>query len=495
MQEDLQYIGKYRVLGIIGRGAMGVVYKAKDPEIDRVVAIKMIKSEILSSMPNPQTALERFQAEARSAGNLRHPHLVTIFEVNKLGDSPYMVMDFIEGEGLDQIIKRDKKIKLLQTIHYMNDVAQALDYAHSRGVIHRDIKPSNLLVDKADAVYICDFGVAFMAKSENRPGELVFGSPGYMSPEQILNEKLDPRADLFSFAVICFECLAGRRPFPGEDFTTVISNILSGNKASLSDFDPSFPKVLDQVFHRALSKNREDRYPSAHDLVQALRSALGVQVDAEKRRGKGEKIVPLSLDEALKRKARKRRFIGIGTLSFLIGLSALFSLQTEKQEAALPAPAQIATKPLQLIASAPETAERIKLTVAQRSEENLVSALRAEQDPFILVTALRALTERNRELPLDIALQLGRHPSTSVRRAMLSLHKLVAIPDRTQLLIHFLSDRDPRLRAEAASALLAEKSTQALPSLVDAARRESNPALRDHIQDVVQGLLKKEEVD
>jgi serine/threonine protein kinase len=281
-EEGLQTIGKYEVVGSLGRGSMGVVYKARDPEIGRFVAVKTLRKIGASQFQSWDQALERFKIEARSAGNLRHPNLITIFEVNRDRDTPYIVMDYVEGEGLDALIARQGKLDPQSTVSFLSQAAEGLDYAHAQGVIHRDIKPSNILVDKHGRVYILDFGVATISgtlgQSETGAGSgLVMGSPGYMSPEQILNDPtLDARSDLFALAVVAFECFTGQRPFPGENFTAVVGNILESKPLSLTLIVPELPLTLESCFERALAKKREDRFPSAREMVNAFSLALGL---------------------------------------------------------------------------------------------------------------------------------------------------------------------------------------------------------------------------
>lgn len=284
MQEQesgLRTIGKYQVLGPLGRGSMGLVYKARDPEIGRVVAIKTLR-KILSSDPNDvEAAIRRFKFEARSAGNLRHPNIITIFEVNHDRDTPYIVMDYVEGESLDAVIEAGGKLAPAKAIQYLMQAAVGLDYAHSRGVVHRDIKPSNLLVDKSGNVFILDFGIAIINESfpdadASSVVTPIMGTPGYMSPEQVLNEKLDNRTDLFSLAVVAFETLTGQRPFPGDNYTSVIGNILNSKPLSLTALVPELPLALEAEFERALAKKREDRFESAEHMISSFARAAGV---------------------------------------------------------------------------------------------------------------------------------------------------------------------------------------------------------------------------
>lgn len=280
---NIQTIGKYRIVGTLGRGSMGIVYKGQDPGIGRFVAIKTLRKIFSTQFHDLNAAIERFKAEARSAGNLRHPNIITIFDVNIEGDMPYIVMDYVEGEGLDQLIARHVRLDPEVALGYLADAAEGLDYAHLMNVIHRDVKPSNILVDRLGRVVLLDFGIAsinetFSEGDKNAGKGPIMGTPGYMSPEQILNQSLDHRSDLFSFAVVAFECLTGKRPFPGDNFTAVVSSILNSKPLSLTSLAPELPLALEEAFEKALARQREDRFKSAGEMIASFRAALGVDV-------------------------------------------------------------------------------------------------------------------------------------------------------------------------------------------------------------------------
>jgi serine/threonine protein kinase len=271
-------IGKYEILGTLGRGSMGVVYKARDPEIDRIVALKTLRTFSAEADQDPDAALERFKSEARSAGSLRHPNIITVFEINRDGDTPYLVMDYVEGESLEAIIAHHTRLDPMVVLFYLLQLAAGLDFAHARGVIHRDVKPGNVHIDRHGRVFILDFGVAFFRDelAQGTASGAVIGTPGYMSPEQILSESLDAKTDLFSLAAVAFECLTGKRPFAGETFTDVISNILAGNLLSLTELRPDLPLALEAEFEKALSRERFNRFGSATELAEAFCEAVGV---------------------------------------------------------------------------------------------------------------------------------------------------------------------------------------------------------------------------
>lgn len=272
----VQMIGKYQVQGVLGRGAMGIVYKAIDPEIGRVVAIKTLRKMGVVQGLTPAQTLERFKAEARSAGNLRHPNIITLFEINSFDGVPYIVMDCIDGEGLDSLIQRQGRLAFNDAVHVLSQVAAALDHAHAKGVVHRDVKPSNIIIDRSGTAFVLDFGVAHIMATDTAKDGPIMGTPGYMAPEQITNQPSDHRVDLFALAVVAFECLTGARPFAGDNFTTVVNNILQGNRTSALALVNDIPDLVEAIFSRAFQRDPANRYQSATIFVQALAGALGV---------------------------------------------------------------------------------------------------------------------------------------------------------------------------------------------------------------------------
>ncbi|RMG41097.1 MAG: hypothetical protein D6719_09200 [Candidatus Dadabacteria bacterium] len=277
-QSTVQTIGKYRILGTLGRGSMGVVYKALDPEIERVVAIKTLR-KINPAGADTDTALERFRLEARSAGKIRHPNVITIFEVNIEGDLPYLVMDYVQGQSLADIIKSQGRIAPGFVIHLLKQAAAGIDAAHRCGVIHRDIKPRNMIVDSNKQLYVLDFGIASLDMTlgeikSDKSRSTVMGTPGYMSPEQVLDEGVDYRTDIFSLAVVAFECFTGKRPFPGENFTEIVANILNAKPLALTSLAPDLPLALEADFERALSKNKDERFETAAEMIGCFEDSL-----------------------------------------------------------------------------------------------------------------------------------------------------------------------------------------------------------------------------
>ena len=257
--------GRYEVEGLIGDGAMGRVYRGFDPLVRRAVAIKTFKSDNL----DPKTAedfIKRFSREAQLAGALSHPHIVSIFDV---GDD-YFVMEFLEGKTLQDVIQEKGKVDAKEALKLFAPIADALDYAHKKGVIHRDIKPGNIMVLPDGRPKLMDFGVAHMESSNMTKAGEVLGSPSYMAPEQIAGEEITTRADLFSLATVAYQTLTGQKPFQGATVTTVIYRVVHEDPPPPRQWNGTLPAHYDDVFRKALSKNPAGRYATALDFTSAL---------------------------------------------------------------------------------------------------------------------------------------------------------------------------------------------------------------------------------
>lgn len=277
---SLRFIDKYEIVSTLGRGSMGVVYKAKDPEIGRLVAIKTLKSVFMGDDAAGNEALARFRQESRSAGKLHHPNIVTIFEAGRTENgSPYIVMEYIEGKSLEAMIAEQGAVEPLAALHFLAQIASAIDYAHSQNVIHRDIKPSNIIVDSNFRPYLLDFGVAKLSDTSLTPAGTVVGTPSYMSPEQIRGVSLDGRTDIFSFAVVAFEMFTSRRPFPGADFTSVVSNIIHKEPLTFSELGSKLPESLEKVLQGGLAKDRDQRSRSALEFINTVAQTFQIMVD------------------------------------------------------------------------------------------------------------------------------------------------------------------------------------------------------------------------
>src|ERR1700693_5643134 len=267
------FVGRYEVLAEIGRGSMGVVYKARDPKIDRIVAVKTILLFDFDPTEGREYR-ERFYQEARAAGRLSHPGIVTIFDVgtNPENNNPYIVMEYVAGSSLDKLLLGNKDgLPLGPALQLVQEIAEALDCAHNQGVIHRDIKPENILITAEGRAKIADFGIARMDQSHlTRVGQIM-GSPAYMAPEQLTGEATDARADLFSLGVVLYTVLTGHRPFQGNSTATVCFKLVNRDPVPVSAWSVDLPPELDQLLERALAKDPVQRFQTGSEMAAELR--------------------------------------------------------------------------------------------------------------------------------------------------------------------------------------------------------------------------------
>jgi serine/threonine protein kinase len=265
-------LGRYEIIKELGRGAMGVVYEAKDPLIDRLVAVKTIHLQEME--PNQRKEYEaRFYQEARAAGRMNHPNIVTIHDLGETGGMAYIAMELLEGCELQNLLKDGQRMPVEQTLNIAIQVSTGLAYAHEHGIIHRDVKPSNIMVLKNNQVKIADFGIAHMDTSllSTQTGQ-VMGSPLYMSPEQVLNRTVDSRSDIFSFGTLLFRMLTGKMPFTGDNAHSVMYQIVHENPQNPGSLNSEVPEMLDSIVTKCLSKEPQDRYQDAHKLADDLRA-------------------------------------------------------------------------------------------------------------------------------------------------------------------------------------------------------------------------------
>ena len=270
----MEAIGRYRIIGELGRGAMGVVYHASDPSIGRSVAIKTIRIRDIHDTQQRDKLRERLFREARSAGVLSHPNIVTIYDMDEDDGVAYIAMAYVNGPTLEKILASEKSLSGANMLRILRQTASALDYAHGRGIVHRDIKPANIMTDEDGAVKITDFGIAKITAVNNMTEtRTVVGTPNYMSPEQVQGLPVDGRSDQFSLAVIAYEILTGERPFQGEHLSTVVYKIVAEEPADAQRINSTLTPQIDQVLRRGLSKKPEDRYPNCSNFVGALEMA------------------------------------------------------------------------------------------------------------------------------------------------------------------------------------------------------------------------------
>ena len=268
----ISHLGRYEIIEELGQGAMGIVYKAHDPLIERFVALKTINLQILPEKEK-QAYKARFYQEAKAAGHLNHPNIVTIHDLGESGDVAYIAMELMEGRELQAILDSEKRLQIEDVLSIGIQVASGLNFAHKRGIVHRDIKPSNIMVLGDNHVKIADFGIARMSSSLalTKTG-MIIGSPLYMSPEQISSDPLDARSDIFSLGIVLYQMLTGKLPFTGDNANTVMFQILNEDPPAPSSINPEVPDELDQIVAKCLGKKPEDRFRNAKALADELRS-------------------------------------------------------------------------------------------------------------------------------------------------------------------------------------------------------------------------------
>lgn len=280
---SLAQLGRFKITGILGKGAMGTVYRAHDPLIDRTVAIKTIGCAGLS--PAEAKAFEaRFYSEAKSAGRLNHPNIVTIHDAGRTDDLAYIAMEYLNGRTLQEILDAGVTLPVERSAEIAARIADGLAFAHANGVVHRDIKPANIMVFDNGTVKIADFGVAQIPSGSQTQDGMTCGSPKYMSPEQVNSSKVDGRSDIFSLGVVLYEMLVGRPPFTGDSLHAILFQVLNSAPPLPSSYNPGLPHGFDRIVARALAKNPDKRYQNASQMAADLRKWRRVIRAAQKER-------------------------------------------------------------------------------------------------------------------------------------------------------------------------------------------------------------------
>lgn len=272
-------IGRYVIESILGRGAMGVIYRAHDPMIDRPVALKLVNTDLLEG-DDRAAFIERFQREARAAARCAHSNIVAIYDYALHGNDPYIAMEFVAGRSLAQVVEASGRMPIDVSVMIARQMLDALASAHGRGVVHRDIKPANVLLTADGRVKVTDFGISRIGGSSLTQTGALIGTPNYMSPEQCRGEEVDARSDLFSTAAVLYELLTGERPFTGRNFHEVTYQLLYGEPAPLTKHLPEAPVALIAFMTKALARDPARRFDKAEAMAAAL--TLAVQGTAQR---------------------------------------------------------------------------------------------------------------------------------------------------------------------------------------------------------------------
>ncbi|HEX9910186.1 MAG TPA: serine/threonine-protein kinase [Desulfatiglandales bacterium] len=267
-------VGRYEVVSELGQGAMGIVYKARDPKINRFLAIKTIRFSDEFEPEKIREVKDRFMREAQIAGKLAHPSIVAVYDVGEDYDLTYMAMEFLDGESLQKYCRKGFLLPLRKALFVLSEVALALDYAHRQGVIHRDVKPANIMVLKDGKVKVTDFGIAKAVSSSQTKSGIVLGTPNYMSPEQINGHEIDGRSDIFSLGVVFFELLTGVLPFHGKNLTNLFYQITQVKHTSPREINPKVPNPVEQIVNKTLSKDPEQRFQTCSDFARYLKAMI-----------------------------------------------------------------------------------------------------------------------------------------------------------------------------------------------------------------------------
>ena len=345
-RKNMETIGRYEIIEKIGFGGTAIVYKARDPKISRTLAIKVLREERCAD----KDYRSRFLREAKAVGVLSHPNIVTIYDVGEIDNKPYIAMELLDGESLDETMKQDTTISINDSINWGIQLAEALGYAHSRGIIHRDIKPSNIVLSPdRQTIKITDFGIAHLNEADvtqhTQLGE-VLGTPQYMSPEQVLGKKADERSDLFSAGVILYQLLTGQKPFQADTLATLLFQIATENPEPIGQVAPELPLSLKQCVDKLLKKKPEKRFQSGAELRHALVTALR-EINKSNEDDRNSHSFPLKLKWSL-------FMAGIVSVTLILCGSYLFQLQ---QKTMLQQVYQYGSSLAQFIAS--ETAEEV----------------------------------------------------------------------------------------------------------------------------------------
>jgi serine/threonine protein kinase len=378
--------GRYRIIKELGKGTMGVVYQAHDPQIDRMVALKILRPDRVTS----ESFVARFLKEARAIGRLSHAHIVTIYDVGEDHGTVYIAMEFLKGEPFNEVV-RSGRLTVPQCVEIARQVAETLDYAHRQGIVHRDIKPSNIILTEDHQVKLTDFGIARIedtaAGQQTQAGEIL-GTPVYMSPEQVVGQQVDGRSDLFSVGVILYEMIVGRRPFGGNNIAAIFQAITHDTPEAPSSKDPFIPQRLSDLIMKSLAKDPAQRFQTGRQLAEALATVLPAEGQPA--------VAPPPAPQAARRSGIKPLVLALLLILVLAGGTGGYYFLGRK--APSPDPATPAEPPMVQQATpaptqAPVQAQTAMLRISSEPIGAMVFVDNGEKGPT----------------PLDVPLPLGKH--------------------------------------------------------------------------------------
>ncbi|MBN2062921.1 MAG: CHASE2 domain-containing protein [Deltaproteobacteria bacterium] len=277
VDDDLEVkptVGRYEIIKELGQGAMGIVYQARDPNINRLLAIKTIRFSDEFEEERVKEIKQRFFKEAEIAGKLSHPSIVAIYDAGEDYDLTYLAMEYLVGADLRKYCEKGSLLPLRKVLHIVSETASALDYAHNQGVVHRDVKPANIMLLNNGKIKVTDFGIAKAMSSTQTKSGVVLGTPNYMSPEQINGQQINGRSDLFALGVVLFELLTGQLPFHGKNMTNLLYNITQSRHPSARSINPKIPKACEQIIDKALEKDPSRRFSRGADMAKYLRAMI-----------------------------------------------------------------------------------------------------------------------------------------------------------------------------------------------------------------------------
>ena len=320
----LAIVGKYRILDLVGEGAMGVVYRGVDTVLNRTVALKVMSDAVARQ----QDLRDRFLREAQAAGSLQHPNVVTIFDFGEVDGHLYIAMEYVEGIDLERLLAAHEPLTIHQRLDIAIDVLNGLSYAHRHGIVHRDVKPANIRITEEGRAKVMDFGVAYLDSSSLTQTGMMMGTPSYMAPEQVVGGKITAATDIFAMGSVLYELLTGARPFEGNTLHNTLYKIVSEEPPPIRDVMPGLPATLDRIVRRALAKEPANRYQNALEMADDL-AAVRAEIDSE---NKTTSTLSLrrSMETAMAKRTRKRsrnRMVAVAAALVVViaaGASALW---------------------------------------------------------------------------------------------------------------------------------------------------------------------------